>query len=202
MLNSCYRQESNIIFRGAIIRACNLAYMIVSTSLIMWLVLTVHTSVGGDLSTRQVFTLLSLLTSLRLSAYFFVLALLGFSEGRVAVHRIQVCLLWRAASHDSVLLKVMISYFALNSLQQFLSHEDIVSSGSNFTDFSSKSISKRLNGTTIYPAPNTTQKIRLSSNYYTDSIFIKVENLSASWSCNSAKLVLQEMNFEVNEVRT
>lgn len=92
MLNSCCRQESNIIFRGAIIRACNLAYMIVSTSIIMWLVLTVHTSIGGELSTRQVFTLLSLLTSLRLSSYFFVLALLGFSEGRVAIHRIQVLL--------------------------------------------------------------------------------------------------------------
>ena len=72
------------------IRACNLAYMIVSTSMIMWLVLTVRVSTGGELSTRQVFTLLSLLTSLRLSSYFFVLALLGFSEGRVAVHRIQV----------------------------------------------------------------------------------------------------------------
>jgi hypothetical protein len=66
--------------------------MIVSTSVIMWLVLTVHTSFGGDLSTRQVFTLLSLLTSLRLSFYFFVLALLGFSEGRVAIQRIQVAI--------------------------------------------------------------------------------------------------------------
>lgn len=56
----------------------------------MWLVLTVHTSIGGEISTRQVFTLLSLLTTLRLSAYFFVLALLGFAEGRVAVHRIEV----------------------------------------------------------------------------------------------------------------
>ena len=64
--------------------------MIVSTSMIMWLVLTVHTSLGGELSTRQVFTLLSLLTTLRLSFHFFVLALLGFSEGRVAMQRIQV----------------------------------------------------------------------------------------------------------------
>lgn len=83
------RQESNIVFKGSVIRACNLAYMIVSTSMIMWLVLTVRVSTGGDLSTRQVFTLLSLLTSLRLSSYFFVLGLLGYSEGRVAIHRIQ-----------------------------------------------------------------------------------------------------------------
>ncbi len=88
-----FRNESGIIFKGAIIRACNLAYMIVSTSIIMWLVLTVHIGTGGDLSTRQVFTTLSLLTSLRLSSYFFVLAILGFSEGRVAIHRIQVLLI-------------------------------------------------------------------------------------------------------------
>lgn len=85
-------------------------------------------------------------------------------------------------------------------LQQFLDREDIRSSGSDYTDFSSRSISKRLNGTTIYPAPNTAPKVRLSSNYYTDSTFIKVESLSASWNYNSAKPVLQEINFEVNEV--
>jgi len=64
--------------------------MIVSTSIAMWLVLTVHTLTGGALTTRQAFTVLSLLTSLRLSSYFFVLGLLGYSEGRVAVCRIQV----------------------------------------------------------------------------------------------------------------
>lgn len=84
------RKESNIIFKSAIIRACNLAYMIISTSIAMWLVLTIHTSTGGTITTRQAFTVLSLLTSLRLSSYFFVLGLLGYSEGRVAIHRIQV----------------------------------------------------------------------------------------------------------------
>lgn len=65
--------------------------MIVSISIIMWLTLTVHVSAGGELSTKQVFTTLSLLTALRLSSYFFVLAILGISEGKVAFSRIQVC---------------------------------------------------------------------------------------------------------------
>ena len=64
--------------------------MIVSISIIMWLMMTAYVASGGEPTTRQVFTTLSLLTSLRLSTYFFVLAILGYSEGQVAISRIQV----------------------------------------------------------------------------------------------------------------
>ena len=87
---SFYRNESFIIFQGAIIRACTLANMIVSVSIIMWLMMTAYVGTGGEPTTRQVFTTLSLLTTLRLSTYFFVLAILGYSEGQVAISRIQV----------------------------------------------------------------------------------------------------------------
>ena len=116
------------------IRACNLAYMIVSTSIIMWLVLTVHTNTGGELSTGQVFTTLSLLTALRLSSYFFVLALLGYSEGHVAIHRIQVHCTVEPINVDSLkcyspasiggrtLLIITVEYLVVDSLMLYSGH--------------------------------------------------------------------------------
>ena len=62
----------------------------------MWLMMTAYVGSGGEPTTRQVFTTLSLLTSLRLSTYFFVLAILGYSEGQVAISRIQVSLTYLA----------------------------------------------------------------------------------------------------------
>lgn len=182
--------------------------MIVSTSMIMWLVLTVHTSIGGDLSTRQVFTLLSLLTTLRLSSYFFVLALLGYSEGRVAIHRIQVYIFMLFMLSRLLCIQLCMEFalyelllnFSVIHLQQFLDSDEVASSGLDYTDLNA---SRGHKSTAIYPTPSiqhTSQKIKLSSNCYTDSIIIKVDNVSASWSDNPAKLVLQDIHFEVNEV--
>ena len=85
------RHESNIIFQGALIRACNLGFMIVSVTFITWLVFTVYVTTGGTLTPKKVFTTLSLVTFLRLtSIHFVILNALGMSEGRVALKRIQV----------------------------------------------------------------------------------------------------------------
>ena len=55
----------------------------------------------------------------------------------------------------------------------------------------------------MYPVINIQrdpEKIQLSSTHYTDSLLIKVSGMSASWSYNKEKLVLDDINFEVNEV--
>ena len=80
--------------KGGIVRAVSLGFMIVSLTLIMYLVFSVYTGTGGILSPKKVFTTLSLLIVLRLtSVHFAIQAALAISEGRVAVVRLRVCLL-------------------------------------------------------------------------------------------------------------
>lgn len=81
--------------------------------------------------------------------------------------------------------------------QEFLQHDDITLEPSSST---------QMNGTTIYHNPmysdiqHTAEKVKVSSTHYTESAYIKVSNLSASWSFNPEKLVLEDIHFEVNEV--
>jgi hypothetical protein len=65
--------------------------MIVSLTLLMFLLFSVFTAIGGELTPKRVFTTLSLLIVLRLTTVeFFILNVLAMTEGRVAVVRLQV----------------------------------------------------------------------------------------------------------------
>ena len=78
------------------IRACTLSFYMASISIIMFLIFTTYSGTGGDLTSKKVFTALSLLITLRLtSIHFFVMNVLGFSEGYVATTRISVSIFRR-----------------------------------------------------------------------------------------------------------
>ncbi|XP_064396708.1 ATP-binding cassette sub-family C member 4-like [Halichondria panicea] len=83
------RKESLIILKGGLVRAFGLAFMIVSVTIMTFLVFSVYTATGGILSPKKVFTVLSLLLILRLtSVHFLVQNSLAMSEGFVAISRI------------------------------------------------------------------------------------------------------------------
>ena len=89
--HSSPRMESLLIFKAAILRACNFAFFLCSVPIAMYIVFVAYTLSGGVLSPRKVFTVLVLLYYLRLtSVLFFVANTLGISEGSVAFKRIQV----------------------------------------------------------------------------------------------------------------
>ena len=90
-----------IILRAGLIRAYNLAISITfSNTLIMFIVFTAFTAVGGTLTPRRVFTTLSLIVAIRRSMLFlFVRGIFQLSERKVADNRIQV----RLISHGSKL---------------------------------------------------------------------------------------------------
>lgn len=97
-----YRIESVIIFQGGLARAISLGFMIVSIVLMMFIAFSVYTGSGGILTPKKVFTVLSLLTVLKLtSVQFMVLNALSISEGRVALTRIQVS--WSLHGKNSIL---------------------------------------------------------------------------------------------------
>ena len=72
-------------------RASNLAFMIMSASLMACVVFCVYTATGGDLTPKKVFTTLSLIYVLRLVAiHYFILNVVGFTEAHVTLTRIKV----------------------------------------------------------------------------------------------------------------
>ena len=84
-------KESHIILQGGMVRGSSLGFMIVSLTILMFLVFSAFTASGGELTPKKVFTTLSLLIVLRLTTvHFFVQNVLAVSEGRVAVVRLQV----------------------------------------------------------------------------------------------------------------
>ena len=86
-----YRSEFWILLKGSMIRAFNLGYFSFSLPLILFVVFSVYTSTGGELTPKGVFTVLSFLTSVRLTGVHFVVACsLMTSEAHVALKRIQV----------------------------------------------------------------------------------------------------------------
>lgn len=55
-------------------------------------------------------------------------------------------------------------------------------------------------GNAVFPVQKSTEKVQLSSTHFVDSVFIKVNNMSASWIYSEAKLALEDIHFEVNQV--
>ena len=87
------RLESTIILKGGIVRAFSLAFMIVSITIMTFIVFSVYTGTGGVLTPKKVFTILSLLITLRLfCVHYAVKNALFMTEGYVALSRIQVIL--------------------------------------------------------------------------------------------------------------
>ena len=100
-------------------------------------------------------------------------------------------------------------YNIISILQEFLLHEDVVlsQSGLDYTDSPAARRNSSIQSTSaLLPLsnhqPRSTDKVQLSSTYFADSTFIKVGGMSASWSYNEEKLVLEDIHFEVNEVTT
>ncbi len=86
-----HRLESRLILKGGIVRASNLAFMMMSASLMAFVVFCVYTATGGDLTPKKVFTTLSLIYVLRLvTIHHLILNVVGFSEAHVALTRIKV----------------------------------------------------------------------------------------------------------------
>ena len=86
-----HRKESNLILKGGIIRACGLGSVNIALTMATFLVFSVYTATGGELSPRKVFITLSLLIVLRLiSVQYSVHNVLNLFEGWVALIRLQV----------------------------------------------------------------------------------------------------------------
>ena len=67
-----------------------MGYYSFSLPLILFVVFSVYTSTGGELTPRGVFSVLSFLTGLRFTVHFAVLVALTISEAHVALTRIKV----------------------------------------------------------------------------------------------------------------
>ena len=90
-----HRRESNLILCGGMVQAFNLGIFFVSQLLMTFLLFTIHTANGGDLSPKKIFTTVSLLFGLRISAVIrFTMNIIFVSEAKVAVTRLQVSWLW------------------------------------------------------------------------------------------------------------
>ena len=90
-LNTICRKESVINQQGGVIRASGAGLIIISLTLLMFLVFTVFTATGGELTPRNIFTTLSLLITLRVTSVdYMVLNILSMSEFKVVITRLQV----------------------------------------------------------------------------------------------------------------
>ena len=80
-----------MILEGGIIRACGLGSANIALTMATFLVFSVYTATGGELSPRKVFITLSLLITLRvISLEYGVHNVLNLFEGWVALVRLQV----------------------------------------------------------------------------------------------------------------
>lgn len=88
-----------IILQGGLIRASGAGLMIVSLTMFMFVMFSVFTATGGQLSPRIIFTTLSLLITLRTSSVdFLVRNILSISEIQVAIARLQVSVFYDACA--------------------------------------------------------------------------------------------------------
>ena len=86
-----FREESKLITQASLIRASNLAFFYVSLNILSFITFSVYTGSGNNLTSRTVFTVISLISFGRLYfVHFFVIFLLGMSELRVGLKRIKV----------------------------------------------------------------------------------------------------------------
>lgn len=74
-----------------LIRACNFGVTMVSVTVILFVMFSVYAANGGELTPKKVFTLLSLLLLLRISAvHNVVVGVYDLFDGKVGFSRIQV----------------------------------------------------------------------------------------------------------------
>ncbi|XP_064381893.1 ATP-binding cassette sub-family C member 4-like isoform X2 [Halichondria panicea] len=100
IVDTLRRLESRLILKGGIVRASNLAFMMMSASLMAFVVFCVYTATGGDLTPKKVFTTLSLIYVLRLvTIHHLILNVVGFSEAHVALTRIKRFLSFKEATN-------------------------------------------------------------------------------------------------------
>ena len=91
------RHEIWVVLQASIIRALNLSCFSVYVPLVMFAMFSVYATGGGAVTPKRVFTILSLLTVLRVySVHLFTLGVLLLSEAVVGLKRIQVCTLSRS----------------------------------------------------------------------------------------------------------
>ena len=93
MLSLSIRLEVKAILKSSVIRVINLSYYDISLPLILLIVFSVYVSIDENnvLTSKKVFTTLSLLSFVRLiSLKFLVSSVIQISEGRVALKRISV----------------------------------------------------------------------------------------------------------------
>lgn len=85
-----------------------------------------------------------------------------------------------------------------------MEHDDLALAALEYADISFSNGLGGKRSAAVYPVitiHHPAKKVQLSSTCFADSVFIKVTNMSASWSYNQAKLVLDGISFEVNEVK-
>ena len=83
----------SFILRSSIIRAIYLALFVTFLPTTMFVMFSVHTALGEEITKRKIFVTLSLLTLFKIYFNFiFVFAVSQLSEAAVALKRIKVCL--------------------------------------------------------------------------------------------------------------
>ena len=86
-----FRKETNLLLRGGLVQAFNLGFFFVSQLVMTFLLFTIYTASGGELSPKKIFTTVSLLFGLRVSAVIrFTVNIIYVSEAKVAISRLQV----------------------------------------------------------------------------------------------------------------
>ena len=79
------------LLQGSMIQAFNAGFFLISQLFMSFILLTVYTSNGGDLSPKKIFTTVSLLFGLRITAVIrFATNIIHMSEAKVAISRLQV----------------------------------------------------------------------------------------------------------------
>ena len=170
------RKESTFLLQGGMIQGFNLGFFFISQLFMTFILLTVYTSSGGDLSPKKIFTTVSLLFGLRVTAVIrFAVNIIYMSEAKVAISRLQVSWLGQTSSPADIRYKISIVschnvICTYGKLQKLLEMEELVSS--SLTN-------------------------EMCSN---NSAQVQVKNLSVSWSCDKKNLVLESVSFEVDQV--
>ena len=79
------------LLQGGLIQGFNLGFFFVSQLFMTFILLAVYTSNGGELSPKKIFTTVSLLFGLRVTAVIrFAVNIIYMSEAKVAISRLQV----------------------------------------------------------------------------------------------------------------
>ena len=85
-----HRKEVAILLQSAVILSIRYAVFVFSIPLYMFIIFSIYTAFGGELTPRKLFVTLSLIVNLRLICHFVVLSLFGLSDSAVSIKRIKV----------------------------------------------------------------------------------------------------------------